>query len=64
MIRRAETRISKLENRVKDLEARPLAPMVSAAADAPPLMETLEQAEAAREPFPVDCRASGGRGTR
>ncbi len=54
MIRRAETRISKLENRVKDLEARPLAPMVSAAADAPPLMETLEQAEAAREPFPVD----------
>lgn len=41
LLRRAETRISKLENRVRDLEARPMAaaPVV---AEAPGLMETRE----------------------
>ena len=41
LLRRAETRISKLENRVRDLEARPMAaaPVV---AEAPGLMETHE----------------------
>ena len=46
LLRRAETRISKLENRVRDLEARPIAAAAPVMAEAPGLVETHEMASA------------------
>jgi uncharacterized membrane protein len=46
LLRRAETRISKLENRVRDLEARPIAAASPVVAEAPGLVETHEMAGA------------------
>ncbi len=48
LLRRAETRISRLEDRVDELEARPMvAAVASVAADAPGAVETHEMASAA-----------------
>ena len=55
LLRRAESRISKLENRVKDLEARPLAAAAPVAADVPEEAETLAMAA---EPHTVDAVAT------